>query len=151
MTNMTEVVCNGGQNKGKQSRPHAKYRLERQLRNIGKEKGAYVLGIFDCCREQLTDAMRGAQNNDPDDVEMDVEDYHNFILWFGCPAGSGVDATSTIATGFFEELRRNARKSDGSVVLPRDLMTSRIGREGEFIPQIVHQIKLQHKDWDAEE
>ena len=79
---------------------------------------------------------------------MDDEDYHNFILWFGCPAGSGVDATSTIATEFFEELRNKARRSDGSVVLPRDMITSQIGRGGEFIPQVVHQIKLQHKDWE---
>ena len=46
---------------------------------------------------------------------MSMTDYHNFILWFGCPAGSSVDAKSTIAVDFFEELKNKARPSDGTV------------------------------------
>ena len=37
MTDMTQVLSNGGFKKGKQSRHHARYPLEKQLRSLGKE------------------------------------------------------------------------------------------------------------------
>ena len=126
MTNMTHVVCNGGVDKqGRPSISKARYPLENSIRSLGVERGAYVISIFDCCREQLSEAMRGGMPNDPNDnIDMSMDDYHNFILWFGCPAGSQVDARSTIAVDFFQELRRNAKRSDGTILLPAGLMTS---------------------------
>ena len=60
MTNMTHAVCNGAFDK--QGRPNyskARYPLENSLRSLGIERGGYVIGIFDCCREQLNEATRG--------------------------------------------------------------------------------------------
>ena len=61
--------------------------------------------------------MRGAADVE-ESIDMSMQDYHNFILWFGCPAGSQVDARSTIAVDFFRELKNNAKSSDGTVLLP---------------------------------
>ena len=61
--------------------------------------------------------MRGAADVE-EGIDMSMQDYYNFILWFGCPAGSQVDARSTIAVDFFRELKNNAKSSDGTVLLP---------------------------------
>ena len=74
------------------------------MRTLGTERGGYVVAIFDCCREQFDEVSRGS-GKDVDEVDMSMEDYHNYILWFGCPPGSQVDATSTIAVDFFAALR----------------------------------------------
>ena len=49
---------------------------------------------------------------------MDLENYHNFLGWFGCPPGSTVAEKSTIAVDFFTALNRNANNSDGTIRLP---------------------------------
>ena len=93
--------------------------------------------------------MRGGVPSDPsDNIDMTMDDYFNFILWFGCPAGSQVDARSTIAVDFFQELRNKAKRSDGTVLLPQDMLTSEVGRNGEMVPKICHQLQLRHSDWD---
>ena len=74
--------------------------------------------IFDWCREQLSQAMRGSGDPPEDDLDMDMDDYVNFVFWFGCPPNSGVSATSTIAVDFFKQLKIEARPHDGTVVLP---------------------------------
>ena len=56
LTQTTNALCNGflqknGQ-KGKLTK--TRYDLEYRLRSLGQEEGGYILGIFDCCREQLT-------------------------------------------------------------------------------------------------
>ena len=88
------------------------------MRSLAVEKGGYVLGIFDCCREAFTEASRGTMEDTNDVIDMSMEDYHNFVLWFGCPPGSQVNAKSTIAVDFFRELEQNANHSDGSILLP---------------------------------
>ena len=84
-----------------------------------------------------------------DVIDMSMEDYHNFILWFGCPPGSQVNAKSTIAVDFFRELEQNANDSDGSILLPLNLLMSSVGRGGEMMQKICHQLKLKHSDWQA--
>ena len=39
----------------------AKYRfpLENQIRTLGKIEGAYVIGVFDCCRTHVHPSLRG--------------------------------------------------------------------------------------------
>ena len=58
---------------------------------------------------------------------MSIQSYYNIILFFGCPAGSTVQARSTIAVDFFEEMKNNANPSDGKVVLPDNMATSEVG------------------------
>ena len=36
-----------------------RYPLEKELRTIGKIRGAYVIGLFDCCRTNVHPALRG--------------------------------------------------------------------------------------------
>ena len=45
--------------------------------------------------------MRGSGDPPEDNLDMDMDDYVNFVFWFGCPPNSGVSATSTIAVDFF--------------------------------------------------
>ena len=113
MANTTYAVCNGAPRPTK-----IRYPLEMNLRSLGTERGGYVMAIFDCCREQLSQAMRGSGDPPEDDLDMDMEDYVNFVFWFGCPPNSGVSATSTIAVDFFKQLKIEARPHDGTIVLP---------------------------------
>ena len=61
MDNMTFALCNGnpltnGEN-GKVSK--SRFNLENAVRAVGQVHGAYVLSVFDCCREALKPNMRG--------------------------------------------------------------------------------------------
>ena len=48
----------------------------------------------------------------------------------------------------FTELRNNANRSDGKVVLPRDMVNTRVGVKGEMTTSNPPNILLQHADWD---
>ena len=112
ISNTTHAVCNGGPSNEK-----TRYPLERALRSLGRVRGGYVVAIFDCCRERFKEDRRGG-NEEGDDIDMDMEDYSNFIAWFGCPPESTVAAKSTIAIDFFEALKERANPSDGTILLP---------------------------------
>ena len=45
--NMTKAVCNQDDKK-------FLYPLQGQLKALSQEHGAYIIGIFDCCREKIT-------------------------------------------------------------------------------------------------
>ena len=125
------------------------YPLENSLREtLGQCNGGYTVGIFDCCREEYSSLSRGGADP-PDEVNCDEKDYQNFILWFGCPAGSRVDAKSTIAKDFFIQLKANARPYDGRIVLPLDLMMWHPGNGGEMHQKIKHQLTLMHDNWES--
>ena len=62
------------------------------MRNIGAEEGAFVLGILDCCREKIP-LQKRAGNNVKEDSDSE-EAYSNFIISFGCPPSSYVNADS---------------------------------------------------------
>ena len=106
------------------------------------------MAIFDCCRERLSDAMRGSGDPPEDNLDMDMDDYVNYIFWFGCPPNSGVSASSTIAVEFFKQLRKVARPHDGSVTLPLDLMTWHPGDDGEMQQKYKHVLELVHDEWE---
>jgi len=36
-----------------------RFPLEKLLRNLGTNHGAFVIGVFDCCREKFVEASRG--------------------------------------------------------------------------------------------
>lgn len=82
-----------------------------------------------------------------DGVDMTMEDYHNFVIWYGCAPGDTVDAKSTIAVDFFRELKQRANNREGTVIIPNDMMTAEVGRGGEMMQKINHQLQLRHKDW----
>jgi len=113
MANTTYAVCNEGVKRTK-----IRYPLELNLRSLSTEKGGYVVAIFDCCRERLSNAMSGSSDPNAEPREIDMDEYVNYIFWFGCPPNSGVSASSTIAVDFFKQLKKVARPHDGSFVLP---------------------------------
>ena len=85
ITKMTDVVCNGGLNK--RGKHQFTYPLESQLRSVlAIERGAYVLSIFDCCREILPPGSTrgGLEHDEGQDIDMSMQDYYNILLWFGC-------------------------------------------------------------------
>ena len=76
---------------------------------------------------------RGRDSDSDDrDAQVNVRDQENCILWFGCQTGDSVDANSTIAVELFNEFRNHANRSDGKLVLPRDMQNTRIGVKGEI-------------------
>ena len=108
------------------------YNLESRLRAMGEEDNSYVIGIFDCCREAISPAMRGGFKSAPDD-DFDGDDYINHIFWFGCAENSGVSANSDIAVEFFREMKRVANPADGSVTLPNDMLYWEPGSGGNML------------------
>jgi hypothetical protein len=95
MQNMTKVVCNTAAR-----RARIFYPLEANLRALGHKKGAYVMGVFDCCRAAFVDPHRGGGQQAQEEGEDD-DDYRNCFLIFGCKPNSTVAAVSTVATEFF--------------------------------------------------
>ena len=152
MTNMGYALCNGSRlangQKGKASK--TRYPLEMNVRSLGQEKGGFVVGIFDCCREMLSEAMRGGLGEPPGaDIDLDIDDYNQWIIWYGCPAASGVSANSTIAVDFFKEMKKAGRPYDGRVILPHDLMTWHPGDNGEMLQKYKFPLELVHANWES--
>ena len=60
MTETTNALCNGFRQKNGQKGKYSKtrYNLEHRLRSLGMEEGGYILGIFDCCRERISQDKR---------------------------------------------------------------------------------------------
>ena len=132
--NMTKAVCNQDDKK-------FLYPLQGQLKALSQEPGAYIIGIFDCCREKITKEMRGNSDHPPAD-EMDDEGYINHVFWFGCQENASVAANSDIAVEFFKEVKRVANQVDGSVRLPADMYKWRPSDGGNVTMSVNDDLKL---------
>ena len=53
MDNFTYAVTNETPENGEVK----KFPLEKSMRHIGAEEGAFVLGVLDCCREKITEKI----------------------------------------------------------------------------------------------
>ena len=72
--------------------------------------------------------MSRGTDSDSDDQDAQVNQ-ENWILWFGCQPGDGVVADSTIAVDLFKKFKKKANRSDGKLVLPRDMQSkARVGK-----------------------
>jgi len=92
--NITKVVLNDT------AKPY--YPLENMARVFSAIEGAYVMVIFDCCRENRNKPEFRAGN---DVQEQDNRStYRNLILINGCSPNKKVDAKSSIATELFTKL-----------------------------------------------
>ena len=93
--NITKVVLNDT------TKPY--YPLENMARVFSEIEGAYVMVIFDCCRENRNKPEYRA-GNDVQEQDFDSTAYRNLIMINGCPPNRKVDAKSSIATEFFTKL-----------------------------------------------
>ena len=67
LNGLTEAVCNQSESSKK-----VFYPLEAQLRALGAKPGAYVIGVFDCCRAEFTIPERGVGVQEADqEIETD--------------------------------------------------------------------------------
>ena len=105
------------------------------------------MAVYDCCREFLSQLMRGGAP--PEDFDTSAEGgYSNWVLWFGCKTGDGVEASSTIAVDFFRQMRKFARPYDGRILLPQELMTWHPSNgRGETIQKVKNNLELVHNNW----
>ena len=94
------------------------YPLEMQLRTLARVPSSYVVAIFDCCRQNMSAAMRGV--TDPEDIKLGLkeDDDINLYMSFGCAPSDSVPAKSTLVENYFLHLRKQAHGYDGSVLLP---------------------------------
>ena len=120
------------------------FAIEQNLRILASIPKAYVVALLDCCREKLSEAMRGGNTEQPAEEE---EEGMNLVITFGCPPSSGTPAKSEIAVAYFDRLRQKA-DVDGSVILPEALLSWR-GTDGrcETLPLIKQSIKLMHENF----
>ena len=92
-----------------------RYPLEQEVRNLSKIPGAYVIGLFDCCRARVPKDLRGGPG------EPDAEGkYQNCYLSFGCEANFGVPLESILAKEWFDKLRELCGQVDGSIIFPNE-------------------------------
>lgn len=106
LQNVTKAVCNKPD-----LRNRVFYPLESNLRVLGTRPGAFVIGLFDCCRSKFTRQMRSCvqdEANKSGNYAGD-EDYRNCILTFACAPNSQVNATSTLAREFLRTIRRSQK------------------------------------------
>ena len=89
--NITKVVLNDT------AKPY--YPLENMARCFSEIEGAYVMVIFDCCRENRNKPEYRAGNDVPEQESNAA--YRNLILINGCDPNRKVAAKSSIATEFF--------------------------------------------------
>lgn len=94
----TKAVCNQGEIARK-----VFYPLEGNLRSMGALPGAYVIGVFDCCRAEFELPDRGAGVQEVEE-ELETDESRNCIFVFGCQPLGSVSAVSTIAMEFIEQL-----------------------------------------------
>ena len=113
--------------------------LEQQLRTMGNQNGAYVIGVFDCCRANFEQPTRGTGDNGGDgECEIATDESRNCLLIFGCKPLGEVSAVSTVAIEFIEMVASCAEQ-DGSITLPTmDLLRWTPGDEGEFVTAFNH-------------
>ena len=83
------------------------------MRILSKGASAYVIGLFDCCRERLD--TRGGPG-----VPTVAEYDENLILAFGCAPSRLTAAASTLAKDFFKFLV-NSADENGYVALPGNM------------------------------
>ena len=98
------------------------------------------MGLFDCCREEVSsNDDRGTGGN---------HGGMNLILSFGCPPSSTTPKKSTIAVDYFEHLKLKANQQDGTVILP-DALLDWQGTDGmaETLPKFKQHLKLAHSNW----
>ena len=108
------------------------------------------MGMFDCCREKISPAMRGGVPPEPMEENFGDDD-QNSIMWFGCVENGGTDAASDMCEQFFLNLRAGANPANGSVVLPNALMTWRPGNDGNMIPICRRGLRLIFTDYEIDE
>ena len=131
----TKAVCNQGDVPRK-----VFYPLEGNLRALGAVPGAYVVGVFDCCRAAFDQPDRGTGVQA--DPELDTDEARNCILIFGCPPLGTVSAVSTVALEFIEKLEASALP-DGSIRFPTmDFFRWTPGDDGETVPNFKEDLEL---------
>ena len=108
------------------------------------------MGIFDCCREKISPAMRGTGAAEPMEDNFGDDD-QNSIMWFGCVENGGTDAASDMCEQFFINLRAGADPANGSVKLPDALITWRPGNDGNMIPICRRGLRLIFADYEIDE
>lgn len=106
---------------------------------MGRTKGAYVIGTFDCCRANFTPPAkadsRGVGTNDGSD-DSDEDDVCNCFLTFGCMAGLTVSGVSTLAVSFIEKLKSLCTLPDQSIEFPsQEFFTWTPGNDGHHLPK----------------
>jgi len=73
-----------------------KFPFEQFARTLSTYPDSYVVCIFDACREDMPDALRGKNAADDD------ESPGNLIMVLGCPPGGSVQAESSAIVEFFQ-------------------------------------------------
>ena len=122
------------------------YPIEKQLRMLANESGAYVIAVLDCCRERLPVATRGTGEN----VEFaEIDSGMNLILTFGCEPSRTTAAKSTISKEYFQNLSDQADGYSGEVSIPEALFMWKGSNEKvEHFYKFSSLMKFQHINWE---
>ena len=106
------------------------YPMENIARVFAEIPDAYVMVVFDCCRENLNDPKFRSGGGVQAEQESDPAAYRNLIMINGCPPNRGVEAKSSIATELFTKLE-SCKDSNGTIVLPGQLRFWQPGNKGD--------------------
>ena len=78
-----------------------KWAMEDMMRALARQPGAFVIAIFDCCREQIPEKMRGGADQIVQTVDELEDEKGSLIMLFACEAGKRASAVSSVADQFF--------------------------------------------------
>ena len=92
------------------------YPLEGRLTLLSSYKQSYVIGLLDCCREELKQDTKGGPCDEDEETDAD-----NLIITFGCLPNDGVQAESTIIKNYIKHLKAKAAKKQGRIIAPFDI------------------------------
>ena len=124
--NLTYALCNTA------NREKMFFNLEERVRGLANCDNSYIVGLFDCCRENMdvkgervksTIEGRGESVWAGEDVKETEEaetqsKVRNLIMVFGCPPNSQTPANSALTVEFFKHLRMSSDPVEKIAHLP---------------------------------
>lgn len=116
--------------------------LEAMTRSLSRTIGAYVVAVFDCCRERKTAAMKPltkGSNAAPSELEADNSPGRNLIIINGCEPNRSVAAKSPIAAKVIDTLR-SVKAARISVIFPEAFNNFSPSEGGDVVNQTSHDI-----------
>ena len=97
------------------------YPMEQMLKTLAKAEGAYVVALYDCCRERIIDNKQSESIEEDIKSRITLTQTKNYIATYACEVTEGIPAKSTIAKAYMKYIKSMTKKTDGYLALPGPL------------------------------
>ena len=127
------------------------FNIEAAIKELGKIKGSFSIGLLDCCRAKLPSAdLRPAivdkkSKGIAGAKEQEDQEWNCCIINFACPAGKIANANSTFTTRYFKQIH-NRMVSDRYISFPEVLQGFTTDNGGDSSAIVTHRLLLQNAE-----